>query len=322
MYSVVSPKIVTCYNSLMLLGLLSLFIGQMFGNTVVPIGTKISAPFTGPLIFVFLRFVISTTILFLLFLFSQKKKIHTHDYKEFILLGFCLSINVILFTTGIAYTTVIMSTLIYSITPLLVGILGHFFLDETLDRRKIFGFFVAFIGLLFLVSQSLAHHQQNAFGQPLGNILIFIAMLGYSYYVFQSRRVLHKKEHFPIQTTFITFVVTTIIIFLVLVAGISTKYIVMKAIPTVGILGFLIVGTGSVAQYLFLQIGVKKTNAFIATLFQYVAPFIAASAAIPLLHEKITLQLIIGGLLVLMGVFIATTFGQLEKFVTNRINIR
>lgn len=297
----------------MLLGLLSLFIGQIFGNTVVPIGTKISAPFTGPLVFVFLRFVISTIILFFLFLLSQKKKIHTHDYKEFVLLGFCLSINVILFTTGIAYTTVIMSTLIYSITPILVGILGHFFLDEALDRRKILGFFVALAGLLFLVSQSLSQHQQNSFGQPLGNILIFIAMLGYSYYVFQSRRVLHKKEHFPIQTTFITFAITTVIILFVLLLSVLTGHVVLRVLPTAGIFGFLVVGAGSVAQYLFLQIGVKKTSAFTASLFQYVAPFIAGAATIPLLHEQITFRLVFGGALILTGVFIATTFGQLKK---------
>jgi len=55
-----------------------------------------------------------------------------------------------------------------------------------------------------------------------------------------------------------------------------------------------VVGAGSLIQYLFLQIGVKKTNAFTASLFQYIAPFIAATATIPLLHERVTFHLIIG----------------------------
>lgn len=297
----------------MIAGLVALFIGQIFGNTVVPIGTKISASFIGPAVFVFLRFVIATLLLSILFVFSQKKKIHMQEYKDFLLLGFSLSINVLMFTIGISYTTVIMSTLIYSITPVLVGILGHFYLDERLDKRKAIGFSTAFLGLLFLVSNSFTHYASNVFGNPLGNFLIFIAMLGYSYYVFYSRKVLYKKDNYPIQTTFLTFVFTTLILFFALAIGIFTKHIAVHTASSAGILGVFIVGSGSVAQYLFLQIGVKKTSAFIATLFQYFAPFIAAAASVPLLHEKVTFQLVIGGVLVLLGVFLATTFGQIKQ---------
>jgi drug/metabolite transporter (DMT)-like permease len=84
-------------------------------------------------------------------------------------------------------------------------------------------------------------------------------------------------------------------------------------LPNIGILGIIIVGIGTVAQYLSLQIGIKKTNAFTASLFQYTGPFIAASITIPLLHEKVTLQLFIGGFLVLLGVFIATTYEHFKK---------
>jgi len=76
-----------------------------------------------------------------------------------------------------------------------------------------------------------------------------------------------------------------------------------------------LVGIGSVAQYVALQVGVKRTNAFIASLFQYVAPFIATSAAIPLLGEKVTWELVVGGILILLGVFIATTFGQVKEYI-------
>lgn len=300
----------------MLLGFISLFIGQIFGNTVVPIGTKVTSPFTGPFLFVFVRFLIATFLLFILFLFSPKKKVHKSEYKEFFILGLCLSINVILFTVGIPHTTIIMGSLIYSITPILVGILGHFYLDEKLDTQKILGFFIATVGLGFLLSQSFSQqHQQNAFGTPFGNICIFLAMLGYSYYVFQSRRVLHKKDHYPIQTTFLTFIFVTIISFVVLVAGIGSGNIVLHALPAAGVIGFTLVGIGSVAQYLTLQIGVKRTSAFTASLFQYVSPFIAGAVAIPLLHERLTWELVVGGILILLGVFIATTFEQMKRYI-------
>jgi drug/metabolite transporter (DMT)-like permease len=299
----------------MLLGLLALFISLLFGSTVVPIGVKITTPLIGPLLFVFLRFFVSTLLLFLLVFFSKRKKIRMNEYKEFALLGFLLAINVIFFALGISYTTIIMSTLIYAITPILVGIAGHFFLDEPLNKRKILGLLVAFAGLLFLVSQSLSKNQQNAFGEPLGNILIFFCVLGYSYYVFQSRKVLHTMNHYPLQTTFLTFVFTTIFALVVLLFALTTGNAFIKPLPNEGIVGIMVVSVGTVALYLLLQVGIKRTSAFTASLLSYISPFIAAAVSIPLLHEQVTPELIIGGILILAGVFTATTYGELKPNV-------
>jgi drug/metabolite transporter (DMT)-like permease len=298
-----------------MLGLLSLLIGQIFGNSVVPIGTKIASALTGPVPFVLFRFTIATAILFIIFLFCRKRKIKKHEYTDFALLGFFLMINVLFFTVGIAYTTIIMSTLIYSVTPVLVGIGGHFILKEMFTMQKIVGLIVSFAGLLFLTAQSFSGLQKNTFGQPLGNVLICIAMIGYSFYVLHSRNVLHRKDHAPVQTTFLTFAFTAFFLLIVFLAGILSGKVTFTAPPADGTLGFFIVGTGSVLQYLFLQIGVKKTNAFTASLTQYTGPFIAACAAIPLLCEQVTLKLFIGGLLILAGVFITTTYGQLKKII-------
>src|SRR6266567_2678021 len=241
----------------MLLGLLSLLLGQIFGNSVVPIGTKISSPFTVPLTFVFFRFLVGTVLLFIIFLISKRKKIKKYEYKDFTLLGFLLMINVVLFTVAIPYTTVIMSTLIYSITPILVGIGAHFFLNETFDKQKIFGLMISLIGLLFLISQSIMGLQKNAFGEPFGNILICISMIGYSYYIIHSRKILHKKDNMAVQTTFLTFAFTSLFIFVILFLGVLLGKVPLKPLPAAGISGFFIVGIGSVIQYLFLQIGIK-----------------------------------------------------------------
>jgi drug/metabolite transporter (DMT)-like permease len=300
----------------MLLGVISLLIGQLLGNSIVPIGTKIASPFVGPILFVFFRFILATTVLFILFLASKKKKLKRYEYKDFILLGFLLLINVALFTIAISYTTVIMSSLIFSITPIFVGIGAHFFLQESFDRKKLVGLFISFVGLLFLLSQSFSTAQNNVFGQPLGNILIVFSMIGYSCYLIYSRRVLHKKDHFPIQTTFLTFSFTTVFLFIIVLVCLLFGKIDLKPMPNVEVWTTLIVGICSSFQYLAVQIGVKRTNAFTASIFQYTGPFIAASVTIPFLHEQVTPQLLIGGFLILFGVFVATTYKKIgRKFV-------
>jgi drug/metabolite transporter (DMT)-like permease len=297
----------------MLWGFLSLLIGQFFANSVVPIGTKIAAPFTGPIIFVFFRFLVGTLVLLIIFLCTKRQKISRKQWKDFAILGFLLMINVLFFTIAINYTTVIMSTLNFAMTPVLVGIGGHYFLGEKFTRQKIIGLLVSFVGLLFLVNQSFAGHEQNVFGQPLGNLLLIIPLIGYSLYILYSRKVLYTNEQLPILTTFLTFAFVTFFLVLVLLLGLSFGQVTIKPFPSEGVWGILIVAIGSVIQYLFLQIGIKKTDAFTASLFQYTGPFIAGAIAIPLLHEAINIQLLLGGFLILVGVFIATTFEQLGK---------
>jgi len=300
----------------MLLGFLALLIGQFFGNSIVPIGTKIASVFTGPLPFVLFRFVIGTLLLLLIFLPAKKKEIAKSEYNDFALLGFLLMINVVLFTIAIAYTNVIMSTLIFSLTPLFVGIGAHFLLDESFNKQKLLGLIISFIGLLFLLSQSLSGIQQHVFGQPLGNILIFFSTIGYSFYIIHSRKVLYKKENLSVQTTFMTFAFTTLFILIVVLIALALGNVRVKPLPAAGILGFFIVGICSAIQYLCLQIGIKKTDAFTASLFQYTGPFIAGAVSIPFLHEEINLQLLIGGFFILLGVFIATTYEHLKKKTT------
>lgn len=297
----------------MLLGFLSLLVSQFFGNSVVPMGTKIAAPFTGPVIFVFFRFLIGTLLLLIIFLCTKHRKINRNQLKDFAILGFLLMINVLFFTIAINYTTVIMSTLNFAMTPVLVGIGGHYFLQEKFTKSKIVGLLVSFVGLIFLLNQSLTGHDQNVFGQPLGNILLIIPLIGYSLYILYSRKVLHHKEQGPILTTFLTFFFVTFFLLLILLLTIASGQTIIKPFPSEGIWGMIIVGIGSVIQYLSLQIGIKKTDAFTASLFQYTGPFIAGAIAIPLLHEAINIQLLLGGFLILVGVFIATTYEQLLK---------
>jgi drug/metabolite transporter (DMT)-like permease len=74
----------------------------------------------------------------------------------------------------------------------------------------------------------------------------------------------------------------------------------------------------SVIQYFFLQLGIKKTSAFTASMFQYVGPVFAGLISVPLLHEKPSMLFLIGGLIIIFGVFYATTFDNLLKYLKKK----
>ncbi len=291
----------------MLYGLLVLFIAQLLGNTVVPIGTKIAAPVTGEITFMFFRFLITALVLYFILVSTRTSIFKKNNYRQYALLGFMVGTNIFLFTYGIHYTTIIMGSLIYAITPIFVGIAGHFFLRERLDASKILGLILSLIGLFILIGRSLSGINDNAYGQPLGNILIFIAMVSYAYYIFYSRKVLKTENTSAIHTTFWTFIFVTVYMLLIFSTGLLSGYVALSSIPAFGMWGFIIVGVGSALQYYLLHLGIKHTTAFISSIFQYIGPLIAASVSIPLLSEQLTPQLIIGGILILTGVFLSTT---------------
>lgn len=291
----------------MLYGLIALLVAQLLGNTLVPVGTKIAAPLTGEIVFMFFRFLITTLVLYLILIFTRTNIFRNNNYKQYSLLGFMVGTNIFLFTFGIHYTTIIMSSLIYAITPILVGVAGHFFLRESLSLRKIIGLVISMAGLLILITRSVDGLNDKAYGQPVGNILIIIAMVSYAYYIFYSRKVLKIENASAIHTTFWTFIFVTLYMLIIFSFSFMTSSIEFAGINSIGIWGFIIVGFSSALQYYLLHVGVKHTTAFISSIFQYIGPLIAASVSMPLLGEQITPFLVIGGALILAGLFLSTS---------------
>jgi drug/metabolite transporter (DMT)-like permease len=62
---------------------------------------------------------------------------------------------------------------------------------------------------------------------------------------------------------------------------------------------------GSVVPYLLFALAIKELAASRAAAFNYLQPVIASSLAIWVLAERLTLKALIGGVLILAGVYLA-----------------
>lgn len=298
----------------MLAGLISIFIGAFSGSGIVPSLTKIGLGFSAPLVFVFFRFLLASILFLPIFIFSKKEKLGQKDYTRFAILALFLFTNVTFFTIGVNLTTVIMSQLLYLPTPIVVSIFGHFFLNEKLNTHKIIGLIIALGGVLFLIFQSVVNQKETlTFGTPLGNGIILLAMFGYSGWVLYSRSLSKQHQYSSYQTTFFTFLF--IALYLLILLPFQHSFVPSKIgfIEPRGIIFAVFVSLASIIQYFFLQIGIKKTSAFTASMFQYVGPVFAGIISVPLLHEKPSPLFLIGGIIIVLGVFYGTTFDYLAS---------
>lgn len=296
----------------MWLGILALLVEEFFGGAIIPLLVKVGVGEFSPLLFTFLRFFIATIVFLPFFLRTKPKRIHKKEFFSLLGKSIFFALNATLFGIGIQFTSVIMSMILYSLTPVVVLILAYIFLREQMTKQKIAGLFIAFIGVLFLIYQSAQKSDVLSFGTPLGNILILSAVFFWSLYYVVSKD-LHKK-YTTNTITFYNMLVGTLFLFALLPLEFVIKPFDMGHVTMLGIGSLLAMGIiTSLVMASLLQIGIKRTTAFQASLFNYMGPFFAAVTAIPLFGEKVTPELVFGGLCIIGGVFYATTFEDIKK---------
>ena len=269
--------------------------------------SKLSLQKIPPLTFTFLRFFLASMILFPFFV---KNKIHWKGIWKVILVSFLATVNVMLFIFGLQKTTAPLATTLYVIVPLLVSVLSYFFLKEHLKKKKLFGIFLGVIGFSILLFIPLINNQERFHGDLLGNFLIFIAILSFSFYSVLSKKL--QKEYTPFQLTFIFVVVTSILTFFFSFLEIKNPW--WNNLSSASILSVIYVGVlGTGIFYLLYQYTIKRTTPLLTSMSLYLQPFAAVFFAYSFLGEGITTGFILGCILSLIGVWFVTSESLISK---------
>lgn len=279
------------------------FITALIGGTNPAVVKSALEEFTAPALNT-LRF--TPAALFMLpFLVTQKISF-AKNKKYLLLVNLFFAANVIVFSLGITKTTVIMANIIYLPTSLIVALFGYLFLKEKLSKLDIVGLALTMVGMAVLVLGSITTEDISSLGTPLGNFLISFAVLSWTLYTILSRKI--KDDYTPLAITFANFIVTATIAALLMV---KTDFIaadfansVEKHLATIIYLSAI----STVGFFFLYQWLVAKTSAFATSLISYLALVFSAAAGIIAFQEKITLNLVVGGSFIVIGVFFATSF--------------
>jgi len=281
--------------------LICILLASIFNGLTSPV-TKIGLVSIPPLSFVFIRFLIAGIII-LPFLIGRR------DLKslwELMPLSLLMSFNIILFILGLKMTTATISQILYAISPLLVGLFLYIFFKERLTKEKAIGVFVGFLGVVIVVLLPVLERGTRFSGDLLGNILIACGAVLSSLYLIYSKKA-HNEIFSPFIITASFILVTCIILFPLFIFELATQPGWWNGLTLSSIVALIYISTAStILTYLLLQYSIKHGGSILASMQHYLVPPLAFLFSFFLLGEQLTVGLIIGGVLALLGVYITT----------------
>jgi drug/metabolite transporter (DMT)-like permease len=267
------------------------------------IATKIAVQDVSPVTVVWLRFLIGTTVLG--YVAWKQNDISLPGWKdslELIWLGFLgITLHQWLQSSGLVTSEASTTAWIVSTTPVFMALLGWAFLKEKLTRETIIGILLASIGVLLVVSKgNIKSVFSGNFGSA-GDVLILISAPNWAIYSVLSYPILRR-----LSSTKVTLYVFLSGWLLTSIQFLGGKHWVEFSRLTPGgwlSIAFLGIFCSSVA-YIFYNDGMKALPTSQVGIFLYLEPLVATIVAAIILSEKIFLASLVGGGLILIGVWI------------------
>lgn len=277
-----------------------IFLVAILGGATSTI-TKIGLANIPPLSFAFVRFLIAGIVVLPFLLKTNFLK----DLKRLIPFSLLGTINIVFFILGVKMTTATISQLLYAGVPLLTAIFLLALFRERLGRRKDLGIAIGFVGVSLVVLLPVIEKGGKFSGDLLGNILIGIGVISWSLYMVFSKKKLESFSPFVVTSAFIW--VTCIALLPLSLTDLISYPNWWQSITFSSVLSLCYVSiVSTVIVYLLNQYAIKHGGSVLASMQYYLYPIFTYISALLLLGEQLTMALVVGGALALLGVYITT----------------
>jgi drug/metabolite transporter (DMT)-like permease len=284
-------------------------------------GARIATRKLGPITVTLLPMLMATILLSLLLLSSRGREgrkvprergMFGGQLLGFVVLGivgcfvgqFCL-------TAGVKRSLASNASVITLVIPVLTAFLATLLVGEKMSRLLWISFVLA-IGGVLLVSDVDWRTVHILRGKYLaGNALILVGCFGSAFYNAFSKRLL--RTFTPLEVLVYSYLVADLALFVAMLAREPFSWQQLASLGfavwlSLGMIAFLCLTS---AMMLFFWV-IKRIDLTRAALSIYLLPVFGVLISTVTLKEKIRWQLLAGGLLVFLGAFLATRYGQRE----------
>jgi len=257
--------------------------------------TRLALRYFSPLSLGFLRYFIASISFIFFALFIKIKIPNKNDIKWFILAGFFgfffynIAYNIGATTFPASTTSLILAT-----TPVITTLLARIIYKEKLGKIQYIAIIIEFIGVGVLTLIN------GIFAINTGLVWLIFASISFSIYNLLQRKL--TKKYPPLQVSIFSIWFGTILLMLFMPASVTE----IRVAPLVQIIYLIILGIfASAIAYLTWTYAINKSKTTSSvTNYMFLTPFITTIFGFFLANEIPDFATIIGGIIIVIGMFI------------------
>jgi drug/metabolite transporter (DMT)-like permease len=282
--------------------LLGLFVINVFwGGSFV--ANAIALKSIGPIEIASLRFFIAVPVLVIVTYLWKGKEIFRFDLKDlgtFVIMALTgVTLQYVMQVTAQAYTTATNASLLINTSVFFIIFLSAMFLKEKLTGWRIAGSVIGFIGVALLVSRG--NFSFDLGSHTLGDLLILGSAFLWAVYSIFGKKIAHKYH----SLTTLTSVFTSGAIGLI-PSYFFPPHLALPTAPADALASIVFLALFcSIVAYLVYNVALDRMSASTVALYIYFVPLSTIVLAWLILGESLTMATIGGGLMVLLGMYIA-----------------
>lgn len=218
-----------------------------------------------------------------------------------------ITLNQLTFIGGMARSSVAHTGLIVALEPVIVLVIAVALRMEELTTGKFVGMIIAFAGVGILTAEKAG--QGNA-SHWIGDLILLASTVVFSAYIIMLKKVAHQYDALTLNA--ITFAMGAVMMLPFCAHAVAlTHWAALRWEAWWG-LAFMIV-FGSVISYLVFAYVLTELTASRVAAFNYLQPVIASGLGIWILSERLTSMVLLGGALILVGVYLTERERREEK---------
>jgi drug/metabolite transporter (DMT)-like permease len=237
-------------------------------------------------------------ILFLLLRGRSLLRLSRRQWFHFgVIAFFGVTLNQMLFIQGVAHTNVPHAALIVAVEPVMVLVLSVVMRLEALTAFKLAGMAISFSGVVLLT-----YGKPVAGGQAywFGDMVLMIEVVVFAYYTILMKEVIDQYDVVTLNTLVFGLGALMMIPF----GSRALLHVNWSRIPVRAVLGLgFMTFFSCVIGYLLFAYALKGLTASRVAAFNYIEPVMATALGVWLLHDKVSMWGILGGGLILLGVY-------------------
>jgi drug/metabolite transporter (DMT)-like permease len=235
------------------------------------------------------------------------------DMLEFILIGVLGQVVAQLFITwGVRLSLASNAALLMLALPVSTAIMAFCFLGERMTPVRWLSFALAIGGVLECSGIDWKELNLTSGQYLLGNLMIFLSVNGSAFYNAYSKKLLSRYS--PLQVLLYSYYAVFVFLLPITLKAEPQSFHDLPQFTLVVWLGLMMLAFFQyfLSMALFLNV-LTRLDATQAALSNYLIPFFGLIIAALVLHERLTLFMVFGGLLVLASTLLVTVYEERQR---------